>query len=205
MASIFFGNKLDMIIAATPSSGSYLVAYDLDGILKQKDEFGVINTIGAQGFQGATGSEEYTYATFSLSPSDILTMGGTAIGLLPQSGTNSYYDIQKVILEYTFGTTGYTFFDINNEKITILSDTIPLFVIDCRLISNQDSPLSGDRVVLLTNSPVTGATQSGSFVSFFYPINKNSEIKLSTLGGTDPENGDGSLFLKIWYKVNTFG
>jgi hypothetical protein len=35
-----------MIIAATPSSGSYLVAYDLDGILKQKDEFDIITIIG---------------------------------------------------------------------------------------------------------------------------------------------------------------
>jgi hypothetical protein len=55
MASIFFGNKVDMIIAATPSSGSYLVAYDLDGILKQKDEFGVITIIGGTGSQGAQG------------------------------------------------------------------------------------------------------------------------------------------------------
>jgi hypothetical protein len=45
MASVLFGNTIDMITVATPSSG-YVVAYDLDGILKQKDEFGVITEIG---------------------------------------------------------------------------------------------------------------------------------------------------------------
>ncbi len=42
-----------MIIAATPSSGSYLVDYDLDGILKQKDEFDIITIIGETVSQGA--------------------------------------------------------------------------------------------------------------------------------------------------------
>ena len=45
MGSILFGNNIDMLTVATPSSG-FLVAYDLDGILKQKDELGVITEIG---------------------------------------------------------------------------------------------------------------------------------------------------------------
>ena len=57
MASIFFGNKVDMIIAATPSEGSYLIGYDLDGVLKQKDEFGIITIIGSNGPTGATGPQ----------------------------------------------------------------------------------------------------------------------------------------------------
>ena len=46
MASVIFGSTLNMLTAATPSSGGYVVAYDLDGILKQKDEFGIITEIG---------------------------------------------------------------------------------------------------------------------------------------------------------------
>ena len=63
MSSIFFGNKIDLITAATPSTDSYLIAYDLDGVLKQKDELGVITPLGAsgaqgpQGFQGEQGSQ----------------------------------------------------------------------------------------------------------------------------------------------------
>jgi hypothetical protein len=63
MSSIFFGNKIELITAATPSTDSYLIAYDLDGVLKQKDELGVITPLGAsgaqgpQGFQGEQGSQ----------------------------------------------------------------------------------------------------------------------------------------------------
>jgi hypothetical protein len=42
-----------MLTAATPSSGGYVVAYDLDGILKQKDEFGIITEIGGGPTSGA--------------------------------------------------------------------------------------------------------------------------------------------------------
>ncbi len=45
MANIIFESKIDLLLAATPSSG-FVVAYDLDGVLKQKDEFGVITPIG---------------------------------------------------------------------------------------------------------------------------------------------------------------
>ena len=56
MASVFFGNRIDMVTAATPSTGSYLIAYDSDGVLKQKDEFGKIYpiTLNITGGSGLT-------------------------------------------------------------------------------------------------------------------------------------------------------
>jgi hypothetical protein len=47
MSSILFGNTINMLTVAT--SSGYVIAYDLDGILKQKDEFGVITEIGGGG------------------------------------------------------------------------------------------------------------------------------------------------------------
>lgn len=44
MSSIYFGGTTSIIDAATPSTG-WLIAYDTDGVLKQKDEFGVITLI----------------------------------------------------------------------------------------------------------------------------------------------------------------
>ena len=44
MSSIQFGSTMSLLDAATPSG--WLVAYDIDGVLKQKDEFGVITPIG---------------------------------------------------------------------------------------------------------------------------------------------------------------
>ena len=48
MALINFGYRVDMNSINPPTNtGSYVVAYDLDGILKQKDHFGNINSIGS--------------------------------------------------------------------------------------------------------------------------------------------------------------
>ena len=47
MALVLFESRVNMITAATPSIGGFLVAYDtLDGVLKQKDHLGVITPIG---------------------------------------------------------------------------------------------------------------------------------------------------------------
>ncbi len=49
MGLINFGNTVDMLIVGTPSFGETFVAYDLDGILKQKDYLGNITVIGGTG------------------------------------------------------------------------------------------------------------------------------------------------------------
>lgn len=49
MSLINFGNTVDMLLIGTPSFGETFVAYDLDGILKQKDYLGNITIIGGSG------------------------------------------------------------------------------------------------------------------------------------------------------------
>jgi len=46
MASVYFQNRIPMILAATPSNDGFLLAYDEDGILKQKDNEGNITLVG---------------------------------------------------------------------------------------------------------------------------------------------------------------
>lgn len=47
MSQIIFNNYIDMTsVAATPSSIGYTIGYDIDGILKQKDENGVVSPVG---------------------------------------------------------------------------------------------------------------------------------------------------------------
>jgi len=55
MSTILFGGTVSLINSATPSSG-YIVGYDIDGILKQKDQFGVITEIGGGPTAGNTGT-----------------------------------------------------------------------------------------------------------------------------------------------------
>ena len=52
MSYLIFNNLVDLTGAATPSSG-YTVAYDLDGIIKQKDVFGIVTPIGGSGGGGS--------------------------------------------------------------------------------------------------------------------------------------------------------
>lgn len=50
MALVNFGYRVDMNeIPAPIGTGAYIVAYDLDGVLKQKDSNGVITIIGGTG------------------------------------------------------------------------------------------------------------------------------------------------------------
>ena len=56
MALVSFGYRVDMYAIAPPTElGAYIVAYDLDGILKQKDHLGVVSLVGS-GTSGTSGS-----------------------------------------------------------------------------------------------------------------------------------------------------
>ena len=53
-SNLIFGSVVNMQLAATPSNGSYLVAYDVDGFIKQKDDNGIITRIGGLTSSGET-------------------------------------------------------------------------------------------------------------------------------------------------------
>lgn len=55
---LIFSRLTNLTIAATPSTGQHLIAYDLDGKLKQKNDQGVITEIGSgSGIQGIPGDQ----------------------------------------------------------------------------------------------------------------------------------------------------
>ena len=68
MALISFGYRVDMYAIDPPLEvGSYIVAYDLDGVLKQKDHLGVVTLVGAgaggpQGPAGPVGPAGLTWS-----------------------------------------------------------------------------------------------------------------------------------------------
>jgi len=98
MASVLFGNTIDMLTVATPSSG-YIVAYDLDGVLKQKDEFGVITEIGGGPINiSGTGSVNFIPkwdSTYGLSSTSSIYDDGNEVvfsaPIIP--GADDVYDI----------------------------------------------------------------------------------------------------------------
>jgi len=93
MSTIIFGATVSLINSATPSTGGYLIGYDVDGILKQKDSAGVITIIGS----GATGGGSGT----SSSLSGVLSIGnnsgtfgiimGTSTGISSANGNSNVF------------------------------------------------------------------------------------------------------------------
>ena len=64
MASISFGYRVDMQAIASPSEG-FIVAYDLDGILKQKDHTGLVSQIGGSSSTiiNNSGGDSFTFSS----------------------------------------------------------------------------------------------------------------------------------------------
>jgi hypothetical protein len=87
MSKIIFGNTIDLLTTGTPSSGEYILAYDLDGVLKQKDEFGVITEIGG-GPTSGIGSTPSLYNVLSIDNDtiDLDIIMGTSTSILSSNG-----------------------------------------------------------------------------------------------------------------------
>lgn len=122
MSYVIFNNLVNLSGAPTPSSG-YTVAYDLDGIIKQKDEFGVITPIA--GSLSAT--------TPSLS--EVLVVGNTTgtNNLIIASGTSIISDFGNGQINFVYATDSHvyissdnglnqeSYIDLNDKKIVLKS------------------------------------------------------------------------------------
>jgi hypothetical protein len=124
----------------------------------------------------------------------ILSMGTSPIELLPNAGVGKYYDIDKIILEYQYGTAQY----VSPDLVMTSSGTTWAF------IYSQYNFLSGDqdfwtKVV----QPCEYNSTDQITVSYSELLNKN--LLLTTYTEVNPTGGDGRLRVKIYYKTNTFG
>jgi len=84
MSEIIFRYKTDLTLAATPSNGSYIIAYDINtGFLSQKDDQGVIKPIGEGVSHSVTNDVFYnldTSTSATNSTSSIYRTGSLNIG-----------------------------------------------------------------------------------------------------------------------------
>jgi hypothetical protein len=95
MSQIIFNNYIDMSgIAATPSSIGYTIGYDLDGVLKQKDQNGVVTPIGKSSTQRL--DETLKYGNQTATHSIIM---GTATSI----GTNNKQASTRIYMDYGSG------------------------------------------------------------------------------------------------------
>lgn len=145
-----------------------------------------------------TGITEPSYTELSISSSDILNMGSSPIVLLPVPGVNNYYDIDRIVLEYSGGSSTYNF-GVNNFPTVFFSGFNKY-----QIITNGGWD-TNDRIWIV----IFAASELANDGSQDYPKvtsqDKNESIIFTTWTGANPTTGDGTILAKIWYKVRTFG
>lgn len=142
------------------------------------------------------GNSGYTYTEVAVSSAQILAMGSTPIELLAAPGADNYYEVDKVRLEYTHVTTGYTYTD----EIVLQINSNAKFIKQILGTTNRwlvISDLNGTEGVV--SAPV------GADIIPSYGEQLNKGLYLNTYNGTNPTLGDGTLRAIITYRVRTFG
>jgi len=182
MALVLFESRVNMITAATPSIGGFLVAYDtLDGVLKQKDDQGVITPIGSGGGIGSLsqtlsiGNTTGTNSIYLDVNSGIKSSGGSASLRLDNGSPGNYVELSSSNL-----TTGSTL-TMNDTTIQLrgLSSSIQMSTTDIRLnfgvnqflLQNNNSYLQLGTTRVLEFTTSTASRASGNRVPVFISSN----------------------------------
>lgn len=135
----------------------------------------------------------------SIDSSQILAMGTTPIEILAAPGEDNYYIVERITLEYTYGTTAYQF------------PTSPTFYLDGCFNSYIDRSLltaSINTVCSISGNlrnTITVGSGSGSVKILTNKNILNANLLMGTTNNDDPTNGDGTLLVKITYRIAAFG
>jgi hypothetical protein len=164
---VVFGYTMSLIDAATPSNG-WLVAYDSDGILKQKDQLGNISSIGSgAGSISATpslnqvmqyGNETGVYSLIMGTSTTINSARGNSQLSLDFGSSNS--------VSLTNGTNTFQLSETTNS-ITVTPGTT-------FSISNDTTLISGN-IIRISGSSTTGRTL----------VQSSNEIDLRVFNGSN--------------------
>lgn len=148
MSSIIFGYTMSLTTAATPSTG-FLVAYDIDGILKQKDSAGVITPIAGSGGSGsgssgtasslaqvlAISNDSETHSILMGTATSILVGNsgtidmasgstiymGTASSILSNNGLSALYFDYNSATSSVYLSNGYNYLSITNGTMSLVN------------------------------------------------------------------------------------
>lgn len=136
--------------------------------------------------------ESPTTAIVNITSAQILAMGSVGIELLPAPGVNAYYDVHKMVIEYTHNTTAYTiadpFINFGLQLSSINSNILTQGFNQAYIVSGSAAYVDGvEEVVWVGNSLLNGS------------------LGIYTWNGTDPTLGDGTMRAIITYTVRTFG
>lgn len=141
---------------------------------------------------------EFTTLVVPITSAKIKTMGTSTITLLPAPGANKYYVVNRVTLEYTFGSLAYIFptslafyldgcFDSYIDKTLLTSTTNSVATISGNLRNTYQVGSGSGSVLVKTNKDVL-----------------NASLSMGTQNSDNPTTGDGTMNVIIEYKIVTF-
>jgi hypothetical protein len=197
MSQIIFNSYIDMVTeGATPSTQGYTVAYDIDGVLKQKDENGVVTPISADYANTIerilrNGNLTGTYSIQMGTASYIYSRNGTGRIALDQGSTSSVY----------ISVTG------SNLRNSISTS------FDGNIMSVSNSTKRSSLVVSAnTFSAYVGTTTYSTFIENLgdkiqighYDVNVGSGGKINVIESGKTYNGVGSLNM-AYLHLNAYG
>ena len=137
------------------------------------------------------------YSETTISSANILALDN--VQLLTNAPANGYYDVEKIIFEFNYGTTQYS---ISTPNALVLEQGS-----DMGLVSDNLITAAKDKIVILSsfnpyNEDVDGAADNQNTA---VPFDKGSTLNLYWYSGGTPSVGDGTILVKVWYKVRTIG
>lgn len=139
---------------------------------------------------------KYSEKIIKLTSAQIKTLG-SSIELLEAPGADKYYVIDRIQIEYKFGTAAYIF------------PTSPSFYLDgcfdSYVIKTLLTGLTNSVCVITGNlrNTITVGSGSGSVQVITNRDILNSNLVIGTPNGDDPTTGDGEMIIKIYYKIET--
>lgn len=176
--------------AADPNG--YRVLLDEEtGLFKLLTSTGQV--IESPGAASTASTSEYTETIIDVSSAQILNLAGSPVPILAAPGANKYYDINKIILEYTYGGSIYS-----KEGIWITDEDFNRVFIgldDFTSYTQNRVSIIGSEII---NSLAISLPSSTSFTL-------NKAIILTSATFQNPTGGNGTLRVKIYHKTLTFG
>ena len=136
------------------------------------------------------------YLEVDITSAQILAIGTSPIEPLPAAGANQYYDVDKLILEHTLSIDENLY---SNSELSIISNGSVIAQTNVSFLGADENTVAIVPVTLLQNNATDGIVEVGGLGI----INRN--LRLGTPDDTNPTGGDGTLKVKIWYTVRTFG
>ena len=134
---------------------------------------------GIEVVETSENSSKTLYAEVAISSAELLAINTTPKAILPAAPTNSYYKYEA-ILEYNYNTTAYT---VSSGGELYLDQGDPDYYFPNLMINKSFDTLA-----------------KGTHYGY-----AEKETALTLTSNSNPTLGDGTLLLKIWYSIETFG